>query len=466
MTAALAGTDGAAWPLRLDDAAAMAAAVNQPTAGPDAVAGVLRAVVARTQPESGVRPLAGLTLTYPQRWTAERVRVLSDAVVAAGYPLDKLQLQARAGETAPAAAGFATSSPVTARSTHRTWLIGAAAALLVASAVTGVVALSSGGAHTDHASDKPNFPTIAVGDTQGVGYTVVDSVNHRVFTSDTSSNTVSVVDTQIGQTVAKVPIGASPRALAVDSQARTLWVIGGQLQDGIALLKIDTTTNTVVGTAKVPNSTRQIAVYPPTHEVYASQANGDVLDRATGAQLVASIVDPVSLQVTGSVGGQGHGVDVAVDPDRGLVYLAGGRNVKIVDPTTKSVVRQIDSPLDGELMVVDPRTNTAFMSVDTKLAMFDLTNGTYLGALDVGHKAFWLAIDPVLGTVYAPDSYGPGGVTPVTVIDIASRTIKGNFSVAGGIEGLGADPVSHKLYVRPMRSYLDVVDPCQSIACH
>ncbi|QIS15455.1 YncE family protein [Nocardia arthritidis] len=487
------------------------------------VAAVLRAVINRAQAECGWQLPAGLVLTHPQRWTAAQTQVLVAAAAEAGYAPDRLRLVAETPENVPVSgysaqlgtvpavgyparhevapnggypahheiapnagypvqretasvaaqfvthpgslgpqSGVAQANTASRSSVRLTLLIALGVVVLVAAVVTGLAMIDSGGGGEQ--GPKEPFEKIAVGRSQGVGYTAVDPVDHRAYTSDTSSNTVSVIDTVAKKTITQVQIDSVPRSLAVDPQNHTLWVLSGKYQDGLGLKKIDTTTNTVVGTATAPDSTREIAVHPVTHEVYTSQANGDVVDRATGARVVASTIDPTTLQINGRVLAPGHGIDIAINPDNGQVYLYGGDDVKIVDPTTKSVVKRIESPVRGQRMVVDPRTNTAFASSETGIVVIDLAGGAYVKTIGIGHKVFWLAIDPAVGKVYAPET-GASGTARLTVIDTATRAVASAIDMGGSAEGLAADPVSHKVYVRPLRSYVYVVDPCASVRC-
>ncbi|NUS43215.1 MAG: Hsp70 family protein, partial [Mycobacteriaceae bacterium] len=75
------------------------------------VAGVLRAVLIRSQEHHGDQPPAGLVLTHPEEWSADRVRVLTEAAGLLGYSADRVrtvseprsavQYYARAGQVQP-----------------------------------------------------------------------------------------------------------------------------------------------------------------------------------------------------------------------------------------------------------------------------------------------------------------------------------------------------------------------------
>ncbi|WP_153805274.1 YncE family protein [Nocardia sp. SYP-A9097] len=125
----------------------------------------------------------------------------------------------------------------------------------------------------------------------------------------------------------------------------------------------------------------------------------------------------------------------------------------------------IDSPVGGELLVVDPRTNTAFITSDSKIVVLDLAKGVYAGTIDLGHRGYWIAIDPAAGNVYVPAS-GTSGSAGLTVIDTATRTVKGVINIGDSAEGITADPLSHKVYVRPLASEIIVVEPCATMKCN
>ncbi|WP_306356143.1 MULTISPECIES: YncE family protein [unclassified Nocardia] len=469
------------------------------------VAAVLRAVVARAQAESGWQLPAGLMLTHPQQWTAAQTQVLVAAAGEVGYPPERLRLlpempdaapnlekevtgaatsvsesdyRIPASQPSPALSvpvhhastqhtpGFSTSPPPTAptegRLSRLALLVVAALVVLAGAVATGVAVVRS----SDSSAEAFNagHGTIAVGASQGVGYTVVDPVNHRLYTVDSQDETVSVVDTVAQETVATVPVGASTRGLAIDPEHRVLWVLADGSQDGKTLMKIDTATNTVVGTATVPVNAADIAVNTTTHEVYTGQPNGEVVDQATGASVVASIVDPTTMEVTGRIVTPGHGANLAVNPEDGRVYLNGLGRVTVIDPITRSVVGRIDYPGMAYDIVVDPQTKTAFLAGGSGIVVLDLTTGNYDRTIEVGHRVAWLAIDPTVGNVYAPESGALDDIS-LTVIDTATRTVKGVIEMDSAAEGVAADTVSHQVYVRPMRSYVTVIDPCAALGC-
>lgn len=440
-------------------------------ASASAVPVLLRAAIATAQAESGWPP-AGLALVHPGWWTVAHTQVLVSAAAEAGYPPERLQLvpQPHQPVSFPTPLGpMPTPAPVggpPSRRASRLVLVFAAVAFLLGGfAIAGLAVVQSRDSSAQ-ASNAPQYKRIAVGQSQGVGATVADPLNHRLYTSDTRDYTVSVVDTVAEKTVATIPLGAgnSMGGMAVDPQTHTLWILSSGSDKNNRqrpLLKVDTLTNAVVGTVSVPANTADIAVHPVTHEVYISQVNGDVVDKATSGTVVATIVDPATLAASRIVL-PGHGIGLAIHPDSGLVYLDGGGDVRIIDPTTKAVVGHIEypAPIAQERLLLDPRTNTAYVPSENKVVVLDLGTRTYVRSLDLGHKVYWMAVDPDLGHVYAPDIEGH----QLTVIDSGTRAIKGSIDMGGSAEGIAADAVSHKVYVRPW-DYLLVIDPCATLTC-
>lgn len=452
-----------AW-LRVDVGAAESASM---------VTAMIRDAVARAQAESGWAP-SGLTLAHPAWWTAAQTQLLVAAAAEAGCPPERLQLLPQPHRMISTAPQFEPSpsappigAPSSSLSPRLALIIAALVVLLGGTAIAGAAVLKSQDSSA-RSSMAPQYKTIAVGRSQGVGITIADPINHRVYTSDTLDYTVSVVDTVAEKTVATIPLGtdSSLGGMAVDPQNHTLWILSSGTDKSSRsrpLLKVDTLTNKIAGTVNVPANTSDIAVHPRTHEVYISQANGDVVDKASGGTVVATIVDPTTLQ-TSRIVLPGHGVSLAINPDTGLVYLNGGvsGSVRIIDPNTKTVVGQIDYPAAAtqELMVMDPRTNTAYIPSGTGVVVLDLGKGAYVRTIDMGHSVYWMAIDPELGNVYAPDTRG----NQLTVLDTATLSIKGTIDMGSSAEGIAADSVSHKVYVRPWDD-LSVIDPCTTLQC-
>lgn len=449
--------------LRVDVGAAASASM---------VPALLREAIAAAQAESGWPP-AGLTLVHPVWWTVAHTQLVVAAAGEVGYPPERLQLVPQERQPMPAPpqpprfgpvpeAPMAVPSP---RSARLAVIIAAVVVLLAGSVIVGITVMQSRDS-SSAASNGPQYKRIAVGQSQGVGVTIADPVNHRLYSSDTRDYTISVVDTVAAKTVATIALGASNSmgGMAVDPSNHTLWVLTSGSDKNSRqrpLLKIDTLTNAVVGTVSVPANTSDIAVHPRTHEVYVSQVNGDVVDKASSGTVVATIVDPATL-ATSPIVLPGHGIGVAIHPDSGLVYLDGGGDVRIIDPATKTVLGHIEYPAPAaqQPLLLDPRTNTAYVPSGTKVVVLDLATRAYVGSIDVGHDVFWMAVDPGLGHVYAPDTEGH----QLTVIDAATRTIKGSIDMGDSAEGIAADAVSHTVYVRPW-DYLTVIDPCSALTC-
>ncbi len=474
-TAALLAPTGGSWPLRLTDQAAgiPSASLLSPTASLEvgAIASLLRTAIARAQTECGGQLPEGLVLSHPSWWTVDLTQPLVAAAGEAGYPPERVRLIPKAIESVSAATTFEpvhttvptpADAPAVGGSSARAWLIVAAVIVLIGSAIVGAAVLQTRDS-ADAAAAQPK--TIEAGSSQGVGYTAVDPDNHRLYTSDTLDYTISVIDTAAEKRVKTLPF-ASVTGMAMDPAIRALWVLGKvQKTDTVSLIRVDTRTDTVVGSVSIPTNTRTIAVHPTTHDVYSSQANGDVVDKSTGAKVVATVVDALTMRVSASITAPGHGVDIAVNPVTGLVYLNAGGSLRVIDPMTKALLGLIDSPVGGELLAVDSRTNTAYLSSGTTVSAFDLAKGTFLQSIDIGYQFYWIASDSGLGYIYAPES-GADGTPRLSVIDTATRTVVKVIDMAASAEGITADPLTHRVYVRPLRDYVQVIDICAEVGCN
>src|SRR5438552_2982534 len=93
----------------------------------------------------------------------------------------------------------------------------------------------------------------------------------RAYISNSDSNNVSVIDTSTNTVVATVPIGGSPRGVAVNSAGTSAYIAAITNTNSGIVSVIDTATNTVVATVMLGNTfVEGVAVNPAGTRVYAA----------------------------------------------------------------------------------------------------------------------------------------------------------------------------------------------------
>src|SRR5256714_5008688 len=231
--------------------------------------------------------------------------------------------------------------------------------------------------------------------TFGVGafpYAVAVSAAGRAFVVNRTSDWtglsadgggVSVVDVRDGTVVRRVPVGADPRAIAVDEQEGRVFVAN---DDDASVSVLDARSGVPLRTTRVGPGPRALAVDAPSHRVFVVSA-GDgavsVLDARSGVLLRTIHLD--AAPTYGSTGSSGLGSgsttnrvivpsfgSVAVAALGGRVFVGSGQAVTVLDARSGRVLRTVGVTEAVRHLAVDPRTGHVFIA--------GTTAGSLLGA--------------------------------------------------------------------------------------
>jgi YVTN family beta-propeller protein len=236
-------------------------------------------------------------------------------------------------------------------------------------------------------------------------------------------STVTAVARPGGTTIA---LSGVPYALAIATRTCRAFV---RNVDG-SVNVLDLTRGTLLRTVHVPNQPGYVRLAPAlavddrTQRVFVANSgdstdNGNVsmLDAATGA-----VVRTVSPGV--------HPVAVAVDPQRGWVFVAnrGSGSVSILDATTGAVLRTI--PVEGlpALVAVDARRARLFVAADMgehgAVSTLDETTGRLLRTVPIAGIPAVLVVAPQSGHVFVGPTSGGGAIAGrLSMLDATSGAV-------------------------------------------
>jgi YVTN family beta-propeller protein len=151
----------------------------------------------------------------------------------------------------------------------------------------------------------------------------------KVYVTNLSGNTVSVIDTVTNTVVTTIPVGSAPFGVAVTPDGGKVYVTN---LSGNTVSVIDTATNMVVGSPiPVGSGPAGVAITPDGSKVYVTNFNDDTVSViATASNTVVGV--PIS------VGQQPYGV--AVTPDGSKVYVANfsDATVSVIATASNTVV--------------------------------------------------------------------------------------------------------------------------------
>jgi len=263
-------------------------------------------------------------------------------------------------------------------------------------------------------------PAAAAG---GGGYNayVTDSRQNQVFVIDTATNTIT----------ATVPVGVSPRGVAVTPDGSRVYVAD---HGGEAVSVIDAATATVASTISVPGAPNFVAVSPDGRKAYVSNDGTNALD----------VIDTASNAVTNAIqlGSIAAGVTV-LTPDGKYVFVAatGADTIYKIDTATSAVVSTIATPRPSALAISPDSSELAAVDIlHNTVTRFATATGQQTGVTTIAGSPQELAYTQ--GVLYVTNADGT-----VSVLDhgAVTHTIPVQNGVVLG--GIAATPDGQSLYV-------------------
>ena len=152
-----------------------------------------------------------------------------------------------------------------------------------------------------------------------------------LYVTNVLGDSVSVIDTAKNEVTTTIPVGHSPRGIAISPDGATAYVTAAT-DDAVTV--VDTTTNVVTTTVPVGKSPQGIAVAPDGAKVYVVNAKGDsvaVLNTAT-KQVVTTI----------PVGKEPQAVAFAPDGKTAYVTNFDDNTVSVLNTTTDAVLSTVN----------------------------------------------------------------------------------------------------------------------------
>jgi YVTN family beta-propeller protein len=253
---------------------------------------------------------------------------------------------------------------------------------------------------------------------------------YNAYVTDSRQNQVFVIDTATNTITATVPVGISPRGVAVTPDGSRVYVAD---HGGEAVSVIDSATATVTTTIPVPGAPNFVAVSPDGQKAYVSNDGTNSLDVIdTGTNTVTSAIQ---------LGSVAAGVTV-LTPDGKYVFVAatGADTIYKIDTATSAVVSTISTPRPSALAISPDSAELAAVDIfDNTVTRFATATGQQTGVTAIAGSPQELAYTQ--GVLYVTNADGT-----VEVLDhgTVTHTIPVENTVLGGI---AATPDGQSLYV-------------------
>jgi YVTN family beta-propeller protein len=228
-----------------------------------------------------------------------------------------------------------------------------------------------------------------------------------VTNSISGNNSVLIIDTATGSTVATVPTASYPAEIVVSADGKRAYVA-----EDTGVQVIDATTESVVATIAVPGANPlpdEVSLSPDGSRLYVADYQENqlyVIDTATN-----------TLSTTIQVGGEPSGIVATASK----VYVANttDNTVSVIDAATNTVTNTIAVGKEPAGLALVPSANRLYVAnhLSGDLTVIDTTTETVTGTVPAGAGAYQLAVSPDGSRVYATIDNG------ILVVDSATGAV-------------------------------------------
>ena len=281
---------------------------------------------------------------------------------------------------------------------------------------------------------------------------LIASAEPFAYITNSFPGSVLVIDTATNAVVATVPVGNSPRGVAVDSLGTRVYVVNSA--DNTVSI-INTLTNIVIATIGVGFAPIGVAVNTAGTRLYVTNSISNtvtVIDTSTNA-IVTNIV----------VGGAPHGIIVNPADTRIYVsnFLSGTVSVIDIDNEINEVIATVAVGIGPEGLDVNPSGTRVYVANTTTntISVIDTSTNLVVANTAVGTNPQTVVVNPA-GTKSYVTNYFAGTAGTVSVIDLSTNLTVGDpIPVGNGPIGASIDPLGAKVYaVNSMSGTVSVID--------
>jgi len=237
--------------------------------------------------------------------------------------------------------------------------------------------------------------TIAVGDSPSA--IALDKNRNTIYVANYFDNSVSVIDGATDTLTTTIPVSGGPRRLAVDSSTHTVYV--GHYADDVVKL-IDGDTQSVVATVPIPGTINAITVNDATYKAYVASSAGIVT--VIGADWQTTDV---------AVGNKP--VAIGVNKTTNKIYVvsdkSGNGEVKVIDGAADAVTATLNTENGPTAVAVNEETNAVYVTNQgsASLTVIDgATNDVSVVSLAAGSGPIAAAVDPGTNRIYIAHNSG------------------------------------------------------------
>jgi YVTN family beta-propeller protein len=269
--------------------------------------------------------------------------------------------------------------------------------------------------------------TIGVG-SRPIGVTFSPN-GSRIYVTNSGSDTVSVIDAATTAVIATVPVGSFPQGVAITPDGSRAYV-GSSFSHFVSVLA--TATNTVTGTIDIGRDSTALAITPDGSRAYVT---------STGTGFV-SVIDTATNTLIATIATAASPVGIDITPDGSRVYVANnlGGAVSVIDTATNHVIATV-AMVQPNGVAITPDGSRAYVTSNPTgsgfVSAINTATNKVIAKVRVGPNAQLLAITPDGTGVYVACF----GADSVFVVNTATNTVAATVGVGAAPVGVAFRPL-------------------------
>ncbi|MFJ1796835.1 IPT/TIG domain-containing protein [Kitasatospora griseola] len=260
-------------------------------------------------------------------------------------------------------------------------------------------------------------------------FVAVSPDNAQVYVTNNHSNTVSVIDTATNIVAATIPVGQAPVRVVLSPDGAHAYV-GDQGPDRMSgrVEVIDTATRKISASIQVGLAPIGVTLSPDGSSAWAADFHTDsvsVIDTATN-----------TVSATIKVPSGNYPSDVLLSPDGSQAYVANyyGNNVTVIDTARRAIIATVPVGRQPNSLAVTPDGQHLYVTnnTDNSVSVLDVPTLTVAATVPVGATPTHVVLDPAGGTGYVVNH----SENTVSVLDTATNTVTATIPAGSGPWGL------------------------------
>ena len=256
-----------------------------------------------------------------------------------------------------------------------------------------------------------------------------------LYVTNSTSNTVSVVDAESLSVIREIPVGREPFGLAFSPDGRRLFVANAQSRE---ISVIDTTRHRLTQNIAVPSELPVwVAAAPDGTYIYVTN------ERSNDVTVIAS----ASNRVVGRIPVEKGPAGIAVSPDSRYAYVAneGSNDVSLIDLQREVVVNTIPVGSVPQGLALSPDGAWVYVANfgSNSVSAIAAARNEVAAEISVGEDPVGLAVSPDGRAVYAGNFKGGS----LSIVDTAQRREVAAVPTGAETFGVAVSPNGRDVYV-------------------